>query len=46
MYTAQMAEFCDALREGREPTPTGSDGRVVMQVVEDAYRSAAVLEAR
>ena len=26
MYTAQMAEFCDALREGRPPTPTGADG--------------------
>ena len=46
MYTAQMAEFCDALREGRQPAPTGTDGRVVMQVVEDAYRSAAVLEPR
>jgi len=45
MYTAQMAEFCAALRDGREPTPTGADGRIVMQVVEDAYRSAAVLEA-
>ena len=43
---AQMAEFCVAIREGREPTPTGADGRIVMQVVEDAYRSAAVLEAR
>ena len=46
MYTAQMAEFCDAIREGRQPAPTGTDGRVVMQVVEDAYRSAAVLEPR
>jgi predicted dehydrogenase len=46
MYTTQMAEFCVAIREGREPTPTGADGRIVMQVVEDAYRSAAVLDAR
>ena len=46
MYTAQMAEFCDALREGRPPTPTGADGRVVMRVVEDAYRSAGVLGGR
>jgi predicted dehydrogenase len=46
MYTAQMAELCDALRSGRQPTPTGADGRVVMQVVEEAYRSAGVRAAR
>jgi len=40
MYTAQMAEFLDAIAEGRQPRPSGEDGRVVMQVVEDAYRSA------
>jgi predicted dehydrogenase len=46
MYTAQMAEFLDAIRRGRQPTPTGADGRVVMQVVEEAYRSAGVRAAR
>jgi predicted dehydrogenase len=40
MYTAQAAEFLDAIAEGRQPRPSGGDGRVVMQVVEDAYRSA------
>jgi predicted dehydrogenase len=40
MYTAQMAEFLDAIVEGRQPRPSGEDGRVVMQVVEEAYRSA------
>jgi predicted dehydrogenase len=40
MYTAQMAEFLDAIAEGRQPRPSGEDGRVVMQVVEEAYRSA------
>jgi predicted dehydrogenase len=40
MYSAQMAEFLDAITEGRQPRPSGEDGRVVMQVVEDAYRSA------
>lgn len=40
MYTAQMAEFLDAIAEGRQPRPSGEDGRVVMQVVEKAYRSA------
>jgi predicted dehydrogenase len=40
MYSAQMAEFIDAILEGREPRPNGEDGRVVMEVVESAYRSA------
>jgi predicted dehydrogenase len=42
MYTAQMAEFCDALRDGRPPRPTGAESRVTMQVVEEAYRSAGL----
>jgi predicted dehydrogenase len=41
MYTAQMAEFLDAIAESRQPRPSGEDGRVVMRVVEEAYRSAA-----
>lgn len=41
MYTVQMAEFLDAIAEGRQPRPSGEDGRVVMQVVEEAYRSAS-----
>lgn len=40
MYTAQMAEFLDAIAESRQPRPSGEDGKVVMQVVEEAYRSA------
>jgi predicted dehydrogenase len=40
MYTAQMREFLDAVATGRTPRPTGEDGRVVIQVVEQAYRSA------
>jgi predicted dehydrogenase len=39
MYTAQVAEFLGAIRDGREPHPNGEDGRVVMQVVEAAYAS-------
>ena len=46
MYTAQMAEFVGAVREGRRPEPDGGDGRVVMRVVEEAYRSAGVVAAR
>ncbi|HEY0388208.1 MAG TPA: Gfo/Idh/MocA family oxidoreductase [Gaiellales bacterium] len=42
MYTAQMAEFIDAVREGRQPRPSGEDGAVVMDVVEQAYRSAGL----
>jgi predicted dehydrogenase len=41
MYTAQMAEFRDAIASGRQPSPSGADGRVVIRVVEEAYRSAA-----
>ncbi len=43
MYSAQVAEFLDAIGEGRRPRPSGEDGRVVMQVVEDAYRSAGLI---
>jgi predicted dehydrogenase len=41
MYTAQIVEFVDAIEEGRQPRPSGADGRVVMQVVDEARRSAA-----
>ncbi len=41
MYSAQVAEFLDAIRDGRQPRPSGEDGRVVMRIVEDAYASAA-----
>ncbi len=40
MYTAQMKEFIDAVLQGREPRPNGEDGRVVMRIVEEAYRSS------
>jgi predicted dehydrogenase len=41
MYSAQMAEFIDAVEAGRTPRPDGHDGAVVMSVVEQAHRSAA-----
>jgi predicted dehydrogenase len=40
MYSAQMAEFVEALALGRQPRPSGQDGRVVMEVVERAYAAA------
>ena len=40
MYTAQMQEFLGAIEAGRPPTPSGADGRVVLDVVERAYASA------
>jgi len=40
MYSNQMNEFLDAIVMGRRPRPSGEDGRVVMRIVEDAYRSA------
>jgi predicted dehydrogenase len=42
MYSAQMAEFLDAVAGGREPRPGGTDGAVVMDIVEQAYRSAGL----
>jgi predicted dehydrogenase len=42
MYSAQMAEFLDALEQGRAPRPDGGDGAVVMDVVDRAYRSAGL----
>jgi predicted dehydrogenase len=40
MYSGQLAEFVDAIAAGRQPRPSGEDGRVVMQVVDQAYESA------
>jgi len=40
MYSAQMAEFLGAITDGRESRPNGEDGAVVVQVVDEAYRSA------
>ena len=45
MYSAQVAEFLDAIGEGRQPRPSGEDGRVVMQVVEEAYVSAGSIRS-
>jgi predicted dehydrogenase len=42
MYSAQVAEFIDAVSEGRQPRPSGEDGAVVMDVVDRAYRSAGL----
>ena len=40
MYSAQLAEFVEAVAAGRQPRPSGEDGRVVVRVVEQAYASA------
>jgi predicted dehydrogenase len=40
MYSAQLAEYIEAVAAGRQPRPSGEDGRVVIQVVEQAYASA------
>ena len=42
MYTAQVGAFLDAIAAGRQPRPSGEDGRVVIRIVEDAYRDAEV----
>jgi predicted dehydrogenase len=40
MYSAQLAEFVEAVAAGRQPRPGGEDGLVVVRVVEQAYASA------
>jgi predicted dehydrogenase len=40
MYSAQVAAFLDAIAAGRPPRPSGQDGRIVLRIVQDAYRSA------
>ena len=44
MFTAQMSAFLDAVSEGRPPSPSGEDGRAVMQVVDAAYADAGDAE--
>jgi len=39
-YQLQHQEFVDAIRENREPSVTGKDGRAAVAVAEAAYRSA------
>ncbi|MEP7060531.1 MAG: hypothetical protein ABI828_07345, partial [Actinomycetota bacterium] len=46
MYTAQMAEFLDAIEQGRPPRPGGADGRVIIDVVERAYIAAGWTSAQ
>jgi len=43
MYTAQMREFLGAIVGGRQPMPSGEDGRVVIEIVEAAYASAGAI---
>ncbi|WP_406313652.1 Gfo/Idh/MocA family oxidoreductase [Streptosporangium sp. NBC_01639] len=40
-FAAQLADFADAVRDGREPAVTGAHGRDVLEVVLAAYASAA-----
>jgi predicted dehydrogenase len=43
MYSAQIAEFLGAIEQGRQPRPSGEDGRVVIRVVDEAYASAGAV---
>ena len=40
-FAAQVEDFAEAIREGREPVVTGRDGRAAVEMVEAADRSAA-----
>jgi predicted dehydrogenase len=44
MYTNQMREFLGAIEAGRPPRPDGDDGRIVLEIVEQAYASASALD--
>ena len=39
-YANELAEFVAALREGRSPSPTGSDGLKALRIADAAVRSA------
>ena len=39
MYSAQLVELVEAVAAGRQPRPGGEDGRVVLEVVDQAYAS-------
>jgi predicted dehydrogenase len=38
-YDGQLAEFCNAILEGRPPAITGEDGLKAQEVVQGAYLS-------
>jgi predicted dehydrogenase len=46
MYSAQVAEFLDSVSEGRQPRPSGEDGRIVMQIVDAPTRALATQDLR
>jgi predicted dehydrogenase len=39
-YRDLLLEFADSIREWREPSVTGTDGRIALSVIEAAYRSS------
>ena len=45
MYTRQVHEFINGALEGRQPRPSGEDGRVVMTIVDEAYASGGWRES-
>jgi UDP-N-acetyl-2-amino-2-deoxyglucuronate dehydrogenase len=38
-FSRQLADFCDAIREGRKPVVTGEEGRKVVALFEAIYES-------
>jgi myo-inositol 2-dehydrogenase/D-chiro-inositol 1-dehydrogenase len=43
-FIAQMLDYVDAVRAGREPPVGGADGRAAVQIVEAGYQSSATGE--
>ena len=39
-YRDVLLEFADCIRERREPSVTGTDGRIALAMIEAAYRSS------
>ncbi|MEO6206585.1 MAG: Gfo/Idh/MocA family oxidoreductase [Candidatus Limnocylindrales bacterium] len=44
-FGRQIQDFADAIRDGREPSVTGADGRAAIEMVEAAERSAETGQA-
>jgi UDP-N-acetyl-2-amino-2-deoxyglucuronate dehydrogenase len=44
-FAAELQDFLDSVRDGREPFATGADGRAAVEIAEAAFRSSETGEA-
>jgi len=40
MYTRQMEHYIDCVRTRKQPVPGFSEGQIILQIVDAAYKSA------